>query len=279
MASNLFFNFSDLILKISFDYKAIFFIPKPYNAFITDTNNYDFSITYLTSIENIIYTDSEKLNWVFNNKDNVYYINIKSQKSNYRAIRLEMPLNSNHWKCIFYNIENKADFIINPFIHPLGSLIQKKMLLKNSSFFIHGSGLCFKNKGLIFTGKSGVGKTTISKIFENISYHVHDDRLIISKANNEYFMFNSPMINVFEKRSCKVDKIFSIKQSNKNELVRISGIKAINEIIPNIAQHNIDNITIDLLYNSAIDFIKNTECYILYFNKNENLIGFIDNNL
>lgn len=279
MKENLFFNFSNLVLKIVLPQKINFFIPKPYLVFLTDCLKYDFCINYNVSSEKIIYNNSEKHDWTFNKDDNVYYINIKSKQTKYIAIRLEMPLNSNEWNCIMYNLTSNSEFIINPFIHPLGSLIQKKMLLKNSSFFIHGSGLCFKKKGLIFTGKSGVGKTTISKIFENISYHVHDDRLIISKANNEYFMFNSPMINVFEKRSCKVDKIFSIKQSNKNELVRISGIKAINEIIPNIAQHNIDNITIDLLYNSAIDFIKNTECYILYFNKNENLIGFIDNNL
>lgn len=267
------FNFEWLIN----DFNCIF--AKHYSCFIIDSvKNPDFKITIETKQKKKLFPANKNANWSINNIDTDFFsFIIKSRTNDYISSELIFSFNNNNWSLIYYNTECKQKPVrFNPFIHPLGTLIFQYALINKNSFYIHGSGINFNGKGLIFTGKSGFGKTTISDIFHHGGMPViNDDRLIIRKTTDSYMMFNSPLKNVTEPRQSNINYIFSIYHSNKNIVEKISGMEAFRKVVPNIIQHNVDKSFISKLSDNYSDFIKRFPVYSLGFVPDKKIIPFI----
>ncbi|OFX17741.1 MAG: hypothetical protein A2033_04295 [Bacteroidetes bacterium GWA2_31_9] len=218
-----------------------------------------------------------KHDWVINKiSSECYSFKLKSINSDYLRVELIFSLNNKTWNLFYYNFEENSLVDFNPFIHPLGTIILQNILIQNNGFFIHGSAINFNGNGLIFTGKSGNGKTTISEIFNNAGTQViHDDRLIIRKIQDTFYMFNSPMINVEETRQSEINAVFSIYHNSKNSVNKLSGIETYRNIVPNIIQHNVDKEFVSIISDTYSDFIKRYPVYSLGFVPDKNIIPFI----
>lgn len=267
------FNFEWLIN----DFNCIF--AKHYSCFIKDSvNSSDFKITIEIKQEKKLFPANKNANWSINKIDTDFFsFIVKSRNNAYVYNELIFSFTNNNWKLIYYDIECKQKPIrFNPFTHPLGTLIFQYALINKNSFYIHGSGVNYNGQGLIFTGKSGFGKTTMSDIFHNGGMSViNDDRLIIRKIADSYMMFNSPLKNVTEPKQSRINHIFSIYHSKKNIVEKISGIEAFRKVVPNIIQHNVDKAFVSILSDTYSDFIKRFPVYSLGFVPDKNIIPFI----
>lgn len=111
----------------------------------------------------------------------------------------------------FYHISlNQLTLIFAQALH--------RLLSKKKGFFIHSSASNINGSGVLFTGNSGAGKSTVIS-FLNQSYPtLADDIVIIKRVKNQYYCYQTPLIekNSWIKKESKgyrVDKIYFLRKA------------------------------------------------------------------
>lgn len=142
-----------------------------------------------------------------------------------------------HWKVYSELTDNK----INPLKFPLGSIIMHYMTLTANAVMMHASCAFDGKKGRIFSGFSGAGKSTISKLWSDAgSLIVNDDRLIIREINQEFYVFNTPMYYQDRPKKVVLNSMFLISHSPENKLKKLSGATAVTNVLAFCIQNNFD---------------------------------------
>ncbi len=137
-------------------------------------------------------------------------------------------------------VSKTADIItIDPLFHPLGSLLMVYLAYYSGGMLIHASGIKDINNGYLFTGVSGIGKSTMSRLWkEKGAIVINDDRLWLHKINEKWYMFNTPMMQYAQKPlMAPLIKAFLLKQSAQNESVLIKGTQGSLRLMANCIQH------------------------------------------
>lgn len=146
----------------------------------------------------------------------------------------EYTRNTKFLGCLFIKENNLVHTFVRkenyyPHVLPLcitGYLLQEVMK-PNLSIMMHGAVLEINNKGVVFSGNSGVGKSTLSRIIEeNIDCRrISDDRFILKKFNNRFWalgnMFDIKCHNC-NNESTTIDYLLFLEHSNdgKNHLCK-----------------------------------------------------------
>lgn len=115
----------------------------------------------------------------------------------------------------------------------LRTIIQN-LLFQNSGFILHASACLINGEANIFTGFSGIGKSTIIRLLKNNYQILADDSIIIRKIKNTFYLYQTPITDKewwIKKGSSKYAlgkvfflhqaKIFGIeKQQNKDRILK-----------------------------------------------------------
>ncbi|MCF8275344.1 MAG: hypothetical protein K9J17_01315 [Flavobacteriales bacterium] len=142
-----------------------------------------------------------------------------------------------HWN-VYIAPENETGTVIFPLKYPLGPLLMYYLTVNSDSIMIHCSGTCENGTGRIFTGVSGKGKSTMARIWFDAGAEVlNDDRLIIRKEADGYYLYNTPMFYADEPRSCKLSAAYIIHHAPENQASELGGAQAVAALAANCIQH------------------------------------------
>jgi len=155
-------------------------------------------------------------------------------------------------------------------------------LLFNKGFLLHASAFLINNKAHIFSGKIGVGKSTIIKLHPH-RLPLNDDAAIVRKIGNQFWAYASPF---YEKGRTpksegkyKIKGVYFIKQGNQNRLNRLKDEKAILiKLLANTYCLWIDSLEssgerpslLDLMSGIHLQFRRKFPFYELDFSKEKN---------
>ena len=82
----------------------------------------------------------------------------------------------------------------NPFAYPLDQMISMYALAPRCGVALHAAGVVLGGRCLVFPGKSGAGKTTLSRLLER--HHdakiLSDERIIVRKHNDVWWAYGTP---------------------------------------------------------------------------------------
>ncbi len=166
---------------------------------------------------------------------------------------------------------------INPLSFPIGPLIFYYSLTLCNGIMLHASGVNYNNKGYIFSGVSGIGKTTISNIWlENGGELINDDRLVLMRNSNRFTMYNSPMAYYQELKTSPVSSVFLLKQSKENYLNKLSKGTALARVLSLCIQHDHDKVLVDSLMNNVHELIEMVPVYELGFKPDRSVVQFVE---
>lgn len=130
---------------------------------------------------------------------------------------------------------------VNPLPYPLDGLLLYFLFSQGGDIMIHGSGVVSGDKGWIFTGRSGSGKTTMARIFDSAGDRViHDDRLVLRQEDSGWMMHNTPVYRNDEPRSAPLDHLWVIRHGSSNVSEPVAGAEAVAMILSNCIQQNWD---------------------------------------
>jgi hypothetical protein len=148
-------------------------------------------------------------------------------------------LNSDYSEWVVYYDANELPAL--PIRYPFGPIMLHYLTLKIDAVMMHASCAFDGEKGRMFTGFSGVGKSTISKLWAaDGSRIINDDRLIIRREGEEYRVYNTPMYYADIPKVAPLTGIFLIRHNPVNDMKRVSGARAVSKVMAFSIQNNFD---------------------------------------
>lgn len=166
---------------------------------------------------------------------------------------------------------------INPFVHPLGILMVSAIIMNSNGFLIHASGVKDGENGYLFTGVSGIGKSTMANIWsKNGAEIVNDDRLIIYKENQGYQFANTPMPHYNDiSKNAPLKAIFLLTQAKDNYCNKIIGAQALSKVMANFIQQLFDKELVEKHLEKTMDLVMQVPVYDLGFRPDDDIVSLV----
>jgi len=122
-----------------------------------------------------------------------------------------------------------------PFNYPVDELIMVNLLSAELGVLVHGCGLIYQGKGILFIGSSGAGKTTIANLWKAVpdTTILSDDRLILRKKEGQVWVYGTPWhgtANLASPQGVPVERIFLIRHNAKNAVVQLPPTQIATEL-------------------------------------------------
>ncbi|HXX54056.1 MAG TPA: hypothetical protein VEI28_05740 [Thermodesulfovibrionales bacterium] len=129
------------------------------------------------------------------------------------------------------------DEYFNPFSYPLDQILLMYFLAQREGALIHAAGINIGGRGYLFPGKSGAGKTTLSRLFSRSeNYEVlNDDRIVVRKVGGVFRMFGTPWpgdAGIAQNKDFPLYGIFFIRHGIENSIRQLRPAEAVKKCIP-----------------------------------------------
>lgn len=292
MNRELFFQISSIKFKYLFNYEHKVDINSPIQKFLIDDIKGEYDIV------NHIYKVEQDIFRIFLNKipliktpawskyiinDICYYVFHPNDAGNIAYI-----------KCLDYDFTYIETYItdLNYNIQPLplcitGFLLQKKLNHLNKGVIMHGATLAINGVGIIFSGNSGVGKSTLSKLcidtFSDVPIkRITDDRFILNTIDERFYSFGNPLdlkIDNVNNDCIEISKIFFLHHALKNEIIKISDSDAYLRLFKISVLPYGDNEGLKKSLECFSKMISKIEFYDFYFLPNESAVKYLSTKL
>jgi hypothetical protein len=175
---------------------------------------------------------------IFRNNDGLVFFLYDQQQN--RALRQILLFDFDCRIGTIYTLPN-AEGRLDVMKYPLGPILIYYLTAKNNAIMIHASGVFDGQKGRLFTGFSGYGKSTMAKLWESAGNRIiNDDRLVIRKKGEEYYMYNTPMFYPDEPKSAPLHAIHLIRHETVNMTEHLVGAEAVSNVMAFCIQNNYD---------------------------------------
>ena len=231
-----------------------------------------FHAPYFKETDNIKVKVNDEFWTVYKNKNDILIETILPLGKKNRKASLRMNAGANEWDLYISGADKKKD----PLEYPLDGLLLYYLTVRSGDIFIHGSGVSINNRGYLFAGVSGKGKTTIAQLWDEAgALVIHDDRLIIRYINDRFVMYNTPVYNNETPRSSAIDKIFLIDHGTANSIVPTGKSEALSLVMANCIQHLWDPSIIESLTEALSKLTSETDISRLFFKPDKSVISYI----
>lgn len=231
-----------------------------------------FHAPYVKETENEKVKISDEFWTVYKNKNDILIETILPLGKKNRKASLRMNAGEDEWDLYISSADKKKD----PLEYPLDGLMLYYLTVRCGDIFIHGSGVNINNRGYLFAGVSGKGKTTIAQLWDEAGATViHDDRLIIRIINDRFVMYNTPVYNNETQRSSPVDKIFLIDHGTANKIIPTGKSEALSLVMANCIQHLWDPSIIESLTEALVKLTSETDTCRLFFKPDNSVVSYI----
>lgn len=150
--------------------------------------------------------------------------------------------------------------------------IVSHLLLKNNGLLLHASSVAVNNRGFIFIGDEGMGKSTIRKIL-NTYQSLGDDSALIRVIKKKVYLFGSPFYQTtnrpYPNRKVLIKGIFNLNQSKINRIELLTRENFFKRLISNsfisglACKHETET-----LFNRVLSISALTAGFDLYFKQN-----------
>jgi hypothetical protein len=157
-------------------------------------------------------------------------------------------------------------------LHPTGlnsflRFIYSLVLLKEPGFLVHAAGLIKNEKGYIFPGKSGVGKTTIARLSPGAILLSDDIPLV--KTGNAPLIFGTPfwgdLAVAGEKTSAPLEGIYFPVKDKKSYTEGLKPKQVFERLLPNVVFFFKNEKFSKQLFNLCFDLATKVPGYELHF--------------
>jgi len=160
--------------------------------------------------------------------------------------------------------------------YPLGPIVMLYMTLNSDAVLMHASCAYDGKSARLFSGFSGAGKSTISQLWAASGNSIiNDDRIIIRKQQNGYFVHNTPMYYKDMPKKAPLSSIYLISHFPENKAKRITGALAISKVMAFCIQNNFDRQFIQSRLNFFSELCLQIPVYELGFVPDESVVNYV----
>lgn len=163
-----------------------------------------------------------------------------------------------------------------PLSYPMAPLILYYLAIQNNALVIHASGVHSGDMGMLFSGVSGIGKSTMASIWaKNNGTVINDDRLIVRKQQGNWYMHNSPMFYKDKPKKALLSHIFLLKQSLQNRAFPLEKTTALVRIMAYCIQHDYHKQLVDNMLDTLSILVNDIPAYELGFYPDNKIVEYL----
>lgn len=204
------------------------------------------------------------------------------------------PYNSPVWTARIHSKENqitlycssdiidqqKKQLMFNPFTYPLDQIVLMNFLADHGGGLFHSAGMVYNSQGVIFAGKSGAGKSTISGQLQkfNQTMLLSDDRIAVRKIGDSFVMFGTPWPGeggFAVNQSAPLKSIFFLKKGNENKLTDLNAADAMALMFPVMSIPWYDRDKVNEIMDFCESLLVSIPMYELTFRADETVAAFV----
>lgn len=192
------------------------------------------------------------------------------------------------WRVVICNKDHSVCDIYNPgeamFVGPMSSLsclptdqmLIARVLGEKDACYIHSSALIYEGKGLVFTGHSDAGKTTMANLIGDRAELLCDDRNIVRKwpeGHRIHGTWSHGDIPEVSSNSAPLTAILFLEQAKENKLIPLKDKRDIMRRL--LACLIKPHVTTDWWEKSLTiieDIADSVPCYIVRFDKSGDVV-------
>lgn len=292
LITHYFLSIADFKITIEADLNVSLFIEPGYFPFLSPAKNQNPNIIIhaISGIPKDLLVSDKPIYSAIQNKQPLWNISRVGEKYKFTVFNQEnsqkiqqlaiVDAQFKNWNIYMEPIigkESKSG--ICPLLYPMGPLIMYYLTVNHDAIMLHASGIFDGDKGRIFSGFSGTGKTTMANIWKSKgSLLINDDRLIIRKKGSNYFIYNTPMFYTDEPKHAPLDTIYLLSHSPENTVRKLSGVKAVSRLMAYCIQHGYARNILENHTAFLSELINHIPVHELGFVPNTTVIDFIKTN-
>ena len=158
----------------------------------------------------------------------------------------------------------------NPYsIDSVLRIVHTLILAREGGFLLHSAGAIRNGKAFLFSGVSGAGKTTISRLAPPDVTLLTDEVSYIRRDQDGYRACGTPfageLARVGENCSAPIGCLFFLKQGPENKIEPVAKAEAIRRLMRNILFFAEDSDLVQRVFQSACEFVERVPVQQLTF--------------
>jgi hypothetical protein len=148
-------------------------------------------------------------------------------------------------------------------------IVHTLILARQGGFLVHAASAIRGGKAFLFSGVSGAGKTTISRLAPPDATLLTDEISYVRREGNRYMACGTPfageLARVGENQSAPLSAFFLLEKGLRNRIEPISATEAIQRLLRNILFFADDPELVELVFQSACEFASLVPIHRLVF--------------
>jgi hypothetical protein len=171
--------------------------------------------------------------------------------------------------------------IPNPITYPLDQVLLMYILSFINGMIIHAAGVVINKTSLLFPGKSGAGKSTISNLLmgkENFEC-LSDDRIILREIDGIFKGFGTPWpgdAGIAVNKCAPIAGLFFLNKDRTTSIKKISPAEAIKRLLPVASIPWYHREVLPIVLEFADKLISNIPAYELSFNQGSEVVNVLE---
>lgn len=131
------------------------------------------------------------------------------------------------------NLQISKPFLPDPLQSPLSELLIMNWLASDQGLLFHGCAVMNVDRGYLFLGHSGQGKSTMARLWQDQGIILHDDHIVLRKIKDCFLAFATPWYrqDVGTSEGVTVNKIFFLHHGLKNRAYRQNKSQALFSLL------------------------------------------------
>ena len=143
----------------------------------------------------------------------------------------------------------------------------------DGGFLLHGASAIRNGRAFLFSGVSGAGKTTISRLAPTDTVLLTDEISYIRRQGEHYLACGTPfageLARLGENKAAPIERLFFLAKGNENSIEPIETAEALRMLLRNILFFANDAELIGMVFRSACEFLERVPVFRLTFYPDE----------
>ena len=173
--------------------------------------------------------------------------------------------------------QNRNPYAIDSVIRIVHSLI----LARRGGFLLHAASAICEGKAYLFSGVSGAGKTTMTRLAPNEVVLLTDEISYVRPSDGQYSAFGTPFTGELgrsgENCSAPLAALFFLEKGAENRVEPVPAPLAVERLMRNILFFAQDRDLVEMLFATACEFVGRIPVYELTFYPDARVWGEIMN--
>lgn len=166
----------------------------------------------------------------------------------------------------------------------LNLLCLEQLLLELDALMLHASFVRFEGRGILFSGPSGIGKSTQARLWETFrgAQTLNGDRAAICCADGQWRAYGLPLAGssrIFRNESAPIGAIVVLRQAPRNHIRPMSPAEAIRALLPEFSIHRWDREFLDRALGFSTALLTAVPVYLLECTPDEKAVQLLHRTL